>query len=161
MNRRDFSRLLSLFAAGPALVHVAEGQAATPLSPTGPQSPAAHGPLAGLVSGVYAKAEAHPRPGATRISGRFVEGMLPGNIRLEAHFTHLTPGAPPEPIDHHKHSEMWLIHEGACTLMTNGVNRTVKAGEMGLCVAGDEHYISNASETEPASYFVVAVGPPE
>jgi len=32
---------------------------------------------------------------------------------------------------------------------------------MGLCIAGDDHSITNASATEPASYFVVAVGPPE
>lgn len=87
--------------------------------------------------------------------------MLTDNIRLESHFTVLTPGAGPEPIEHHKHTEMWLVHEGSVTLMTNGTTRILKAGEMGLCVAGDDHTVANASKTEPASYFVVAVGPPE
>jgi mannose-6-phosphate isomerase-like protein (cupin superfamily) len=56
---------------------------------------------------------------------------------------------------------MWLVREGAISLMTTGVTRTIKAGDMGLCIAGDEHSVANASKTEPVSYFVVAVGPPE
>lgn len=38
---------------------------------------------------------------------------------------------------------------------------TLKAGGLGLCIAGDNHYITNASKTDPASHFVVTVGPPE
>lgn len=87
--------------------------------------------------------------------------MLPDNIRLEAHTTTLAPGAGPEPVEHHKHSEIWFVREGTVALMTNGVTRQLKAGEMGLCVAGDQHSVSNASKTDPCSYFVVAVGPPE
>jgi hypothetical protein len=45
--------------------------------------------------------------------------------------------------------------------MTAGVTRTIKAGEMGLCIAGDAHYIGNASKTAPVSYVVIAVGLPE
>jgi mannose-6-phosphate isomerase-like protein (cupin superfamily) len=87
--------------------------------------------------------------------------MLPDNIRVEAHVTDLAPGAPAEPIDHHKHSEVWFMREGTATLMTAGISRTLKAGDMGLCVAGDDHFITNASKTEPASYFVLSLGPPE
>ena len=32
---------------------------------------------------------------------------------------------------------------------------------MGLCVAGDGHFIANVSKTEPASYLVISVGSPE
>jgi mannose-6-phosphate isomerase-like protein (cupin superfamily) len=56
---------------------------------------------------------------------------------------------------------MWFVREGSVTLMTAGVTRTMKAGDMGLCIAGDDHYVSNASQIEPASYFVVTAGPPE
>jgi mannose-6-phosphate isomerase-like protein (cupin superfamily) len=87
--------------------------------------------------------------------------MLPDNIRLESHVTKLAPGAPPEPIEHHKHTEMWLVREGTISLVTAGTTRTIKAGDMGLCIAGVEHSVANASMTEPAAYFVVAVGPPE
>jgi hypothetical protein len=32
---------------------------------------------------------------------------------------------------------------------------------MGLVTAGDDHWVTNASKTEAASYFVLTVGPPE
>ena len=84
--------------------------------------------------------------------------MLPDNIRMEAHFTHLAPGCPPEPIGTHKHTEIWCIHEGTARLMTAGVTRDLVAGDMGVCIAGDQHTVYNASQTEPASYFVITVG---
>ncbi len=152
MNRREFSTLLPLLAAASTLTPAAQGQAPTPSATT-------H--LPDLVSGRYPPIEpANPHP-SPRMSKHFLMGMLPDNIRLEAHFTLLAPGAPPEPIGHHKHTEMWFIHEGTARLMTAGVTRDLVAGDMGLCVAGDQHTIYNASQTEPASYFVCTVGPPE
>jgi quercetin dioxygenase-like cupin family protein len=80
-----------------------------------------------------------------RTSGKREEvryaGRLPDNIRLEAHVTFLRSGAPPEKIERHKHSEMWFMREGTATLMTAGTTRTLKAGDMGLCIAGDDHTI--------------------
>ncbi|MDR3775298.1 MAG: cupin domain-containing protein [Terracidiphilus sp.] len=154
MNRRDFSALLPMLLAAPALAPIAEAQA-------GPQTAAATAQLPKLTSGQYVWGEATGAQRPVRTTHRFLLGMLPDNIRVEAHVTFLAPGAPAEPIDHHKHSEMWFMREGTVTLMTAGASRTLKAGDMGLCVAGDDHYISNASNTEPASYFVLSVGPPE
>jgi mannose-6-phosphate isomerase-like protein (cupin superfamily) len=153
MNRREFSALLPMLFAVPALAPAAEAQAAKPQS--------APAQLPKLVSGKYVQAATLSVQSSPRTSHRFILGMLPDNIRLESHVTFLAPDAPPEPIGHHKHSEMWFIREGTVTLMTAGVTRTLKAGDMSLCIAGDDHYISNASKTEPASYVVVAVGPPE
>jgi mannose-6-phosphate isomerase-like protein (cupin superfamily) len=153
MNRREFSSLLPLLAAS-TLAPAADGQ--SPAAPTVP-----HAPLENLVSGRYPQIEPtnpHPSP---RMSKHFLIGMLPDNIRCEAHFTHLAPGCPPEPIGTHKHTEIWFIHEGTARLMTAGVTRDLVAGDMGLCIAGDQHTIYNASQTEPASYFVITVGPPE
>lgn len=154
MNRRDFSALLPMLLAVPALAPIAEAQA-------GPQTAASPSQLPKLTSGQYVWGEATGAQRPVRTTHRFLLGMLPDNIRVEAHVTFLAPGAPAEPIDHHKHSEMWFMREGTATLMTAGTSRTLKAGDMGLCVAGDEHYISNASKTEAASYFVLSVGPPE
>lgn len=163
MNRREFSTLLPLLAAASTLPNVADGQApaAAPLAASSGATAAGPVTLQPLVSGRYPQIEpASPHP-SPRMSKRFVMGMLPDNIRLEAHFTHLAPGAPPEPIGTHKHTEIWFIHEGTARLMTAGVTRDLVAGDMGLCIAGDQHTIYNASQTEPASYFVVTVGPPE
>ena len=154
MNRREFSALLPLLAAASALAPEAEGQATAAPAAVPAQLP-------NLVSGRYPQIEpASPHP-SPRMSKRFLLGMLPDNIRLEAHFTRLLPGAPPEPIGTNKHTEIWLIHEGTARLMTAGVTRDLVAGDMGVCIAGDQHTVYNASQTEPASYFVVTVGPPE
>jgi mannose-6-phosphate isomerase-like protein (cupin superfamily) len=146
--------MLSLLFAAPALASAVETQSA------GSQPAAAKASLPKLESGQYVWGAAS-HPGTPRVSHPFLVGMLPDNIRLEAHVTFLAPGAPPEKIDHHKHSELWFMREGTATLMTAGTSRTLKAGDMGLCIAGEDHTITNASATEPASYFVVSVGPPE
>jgi mannose-6-phosphate isomerase-like protein (cupin superfamily) len=151
MNRREFSALLPMLLAAPALAPTAEGQAPAPQAAALPK----------LVSGLYPPAPATVPPTAPRISQHYILGLLPDNIRVEAHVTHLAPGAPPEPVGHHKHTEIWFVREGEASLMTAGVTRILKAGDMGVCIAGDDHTITNASKTEPASYFVVTVGPPE
>lgn len=147
MNRREFSAWLPLLAAAGALAPV--------------EAEPAHAPLQKLVSGRFPEGPAPPQTPTGRVSRHIVVGMLPDNIRLEAHETTLAPGAPPEPIRTHKHTEMWLVREGEVAMMTDGVVRTLKKGDMGICVAGDRHYVGNASKTEPCSYFVVCVGPPE
>jgi mannose-6-phosphate isomerase-like protein (cupin superfamily) len=155
MNRRDFSTWLPIFAAAASSLAPAEARGAQ----AGPQIP--HAPLEALVSGRYPPmAPEHPHP-SPRMSEHYLVGMLPDNIRLEAHVTHLAPGCPPEPIGTHKHTEIWFVREGTARLMTAGVTRDLAAGEMGVCIAGDQHTIYNASQTEPCSYFVVTVGPPE
>lgn len=151
MDRREFSSFLPMLMALPALAPAAGAQ--------GPAIPPAVLPR--LESGKFVWGEAYGSLRPARTSHRFLIGMLPDNIRLEAHVTFLAPGAPPEPVEHHKHSEMWFVREGSVTLMTDGVTRTLKAGDMGLAVAGTDHEVSNASKTEPASYFVISCGPPE
>jgi len=159
MNRREFSALLPLLAAATVVPEV-EGQATENKTAAPAMPPETHA-LENLVSGRYpqiAPTNPHPSP---RMSQHFSMGMLPDNIRCESHFTHLAPACPPEPIGTHKHTEIWFIHEGTARLMTAGVTRDLVAGDMGVCIAGDQHTIYNASQTEPASYFVLTVGPPE
>ncbi len=158
MNRREFSTLLPMMLAAPALASAAEKLDAEP------QTTLSHGAaqtLAALASGQFPPEPATAAPTATHISRHYLIGMLPDNIRLEAHSSWQAPGAPHEAIGRHKHSEIWFIREGEAILMTAGVSRTLKAGDIGICIAGDEHYIANASQTEPVTYLVLTVGPPE
>ena len=83
-----------------------------------------------------------------------------GTIRLEMHESVQPAGAPHEAVGTHKHSEIWLMQRGTATLYLNGTEHTMEAGDVGLCCAGDEHWIANKSDGEIA-YFVVTVGPPE
>jgi quercetin dioxygenase-like cupin family protein len=147
LDRREFTgmipALLALVAAGPSDA-VAQSKS----------------PLPVLASGVF-------QPGPTKIAGEkrtsrpYLAGKLTaGNLRLEMHETTQEVGAPHEPIGTHLHNEIWLVREGSVELTTNGVARRMEAGDVGICIAGDQHFIKNIGSTQ-ANYFVVTVGPPE
>lgn len=160
MNRREFSTLLPLLAAAATVAPGAEGQA-PPAHPRLPAMKPETAALENLVSGRYSQIEpANPTP-TPRMSKRYLLGMLPDNIRLEAHFTHLAPGCPPEPVGARTYTEFFFIQEGTARLITAGVTHDLSPGEMGISIAGAPFTIYNASQTEPASYFAVMVGPPE
>jgi quercetin dioxygenase-like cupin family protein len=160
MDRRSFAAMLPGFVAmlGAAGSTAAAGQAVVNDGVARPQGPGDG--LAWLESGVFAAGpESHPD--GPRRSRTFLKGMLKaGDIQIEMHETWQAPGTPHEAIGHHLHNEIWLVKEGVCELMTNGVTRRMEAGEVGLCCAGDEHWVKNAGETA-CSYFVVTVGPRE
>jgi quercetin dioxygenase-like cupin family protein len=141
MNRREFS--LSLPAAA-LLASEASGQTSS-----APQ----------LVSGVYPPGKEH-KAGEGQGSQAFLTGMLQPALRLEAHETAIEPGAPPEATRNHVHNEIWLMKTGTVELMADGVKHVMRAGDLGLVVAGGMHYVKNIG-TDRASYFVLAVGPPE
>ncbi len=144
MNRRHFSLLLPAFAASCA---AAETQA----------KPAKAGPP--IQSGVYPPSAPY-QAGPGRISQRFLTGMLSASLRLEAHETVIEPGAPPEDTRKHLHNEIWLMKEGSVELWAEGTSHTMQPGDLGLVAAGTMHYVKNIGTTR-ASYFVLAVGPPE
>lgn len=145
MDRRAFATLLpGILAAAAALPE--QSEAAT---------------LAPLESGAYKPGPETHGSVPKRASRRYALGMLKaGNIQLEVHETTQAVGAPHEPIETHLHSEIWLVREGTVELTVNGKAQRLSAGDMGLCVAGDKHYIQNVGTT-PATYFVVTLGPPE
>ncbi|MGA1981571.1 MAG: cupin domain-containing protein [Acidobacteriaceae bacterium] len=157
MNRRDFAGMVAALLGTAALATAqAEGQAAAPAA----GAAAAPRQLAELKSGVF-----KPQPGRGMVGGheshQFLAGMLAGGtIRLEMHESVQQAGAPHEAVGTHKHSEIWLMQRGMATLYLNGTEYTMNAGDVGLCYAGDEHWIANKSDGEIA-YFVVTVGPPE
>ncbi|MBS1799022.1 MAG: cupin domain-containing protein [Acidobacteria bacterium] len=144
MDRREFVSLLpALLSLSPSAVYAADAS------------------LAAIQSGVFKPGPARTGSIPKRASRGYTKGMLKaGNIQLEIHETTQEVGAPHEPMETHLHSEIWLVQSGTIALTTNGVTRTMVAGDVGICVAGDKHYIQNAGDT-PATYFVVAVGPSE
>jgi quercetin dioxygenase-like cupin family protein len=146
MDRREFAVLLPALLAGSVGVDRALSQSAS---------------LPVLESGVYKPTPAKAGSMAGHSSSRYLMGMLKaGNIRLEMHESTIEPGAQHEAVGTHLHSEIWLVREGTAELTTNGVARTMVAGDVGICCAGDKHFIANTSE-KPVTYFVVTVGPPE
>ena len=168
MNRRDFAGMMAgLLAIAGGFAGKAGGQVAGPAAGTtaaGAGQAAAGARSAGamreLASGVFQPQAGRGMQGGHE-SHSFLTGMLKaGNIRLEMHESVRPAGAPHEAIGTHKHSEIWLMQRGVATLYLNGVEHRMEAGDVGLCCAGDEHWIANAGDSELA-YFVVTVGPPE
>jgi quercetin dioxygenase-like cupin family protein len=159
MDRREFAGLVpALLAIAGTLTGSAEGQVAGQAGP--PAGGGAPRALPELSSGMF-----KPQPGRGMQGGheshQFLTGMLKaGNIRLEMHESVQQTGAPHEAVGTHKHAEIWLVQRGTATLYLNGTEHTMEAGDVGLCCAGDEHWIANKSDGEIA-YFVVTVGPPE
>ncbi len=147
MDRREFAALLPALLAGSALApEIAQAQSAS---------------LPVIESGVYKPSASKAGSQEGHSSSRHLTGMLKaGNIRLEMHESTIQAGAQHEPVGTHLHNEIWLVREGTAELTTNGVARTMVAGDVGICVAGDKHFISNTSD-KPVTYFVVTVGPPE
>jgi quercetin dioxygenase-like cupin family protein len=147
MDRREFAGWLPVLLAGSALM------------PEGVEAQSSG--LSVIESGVFKPTPAKAGGMAGHSSSRYLMGMLKaGNIRLEMHESTIEPGAEHEAVGTHLHSEIWLVREGTAELTTNGVARTMVAGDVGICVAGDKHFIANTSD-KTVTYFVVTVGPPE
>jgi quercetin dioxygenase-like cupin family protein len=143
MDRREFAALVPALLAGLSSI---EASAA---------------PLAMVESGAYHPAAARAGSIPKRTSRGYTRGLLKaGNIQLEIHQTTQEVGAPHEPEETHLHTEIWFVRDGQVTLTVNGSPKVLEAGDVGICVAGDKHYIQNTGKT-PATYLVVAVGPPE
>ena len=161
MDRREFASIVpALMAIGGILPATAEGQTAAQGAGRAAAGGAPSAPLKELSSGVFRPLAGRGIQGGHE-SHQFLSGMLKaGNIRLEMHESVQQPGAPHEAVGTHKHSEIWLVQRGVATLYLNGTEHRMEAGDVGICCAGDEHWIANAGDTELA-YFVVTVGPPE
>jgi mannose-6-phosphate isomerase-like protein (cupin superfamily) len=143
MDRREFATLLPALLAG-----ISEANANAVILPT-------------VQSGSFQPGPPKPSSVPKRASRSYTKGMLKaGNIQLEVHETTQEVGAPHEPEETHLHSEVWLVREGSIDLTINGKVHRLNAGDMGICVAGDKHYLQNSGNT-PATYFVVTLGPPE
>jgi mannose-6-phosphate isomerase-like protein (cupin superfamily) len=161
MDRRQFSALLPALLATSAFAQQnGDADHPTKSEPTPGFGKPRSGDLPTIVSGVYT-----PSAGGGMKAGHeshsYLAGMLKaGNIQIEMHESIQEPGAVHEPVGTHLHSEIWCVKEGVCELMTNGVIRTMRAGDIGICCAGDTHYVKNAGDTR-CTYFVVTVGPPE
>ena len=111
-----------------------------------------------LPSGMYPFEKLTARQSNSAAIRDVLKGRLATGELLEVHQTTLAPAAMPHPPHRHVHSEMWLIREGTVELTVEGKSTRMGPGSVGFVRSNDEHGIKNVG-ANPATYFVVAVGP--
>lgn len=87
-----------------------------------------------------------------------LQGQLPTGEYVEVHETSLGPGNMPHPAHRHKHTEMMLIRTGQVELILEQKTESLGPGDIAWCASGELHGLKN-NGSEPANYFVVAIGP--
>jgi mannose-6-phosphate isomerase-like protein (cupin superfamily) len=86
-----------------------------------------------------------------------MSGVTHSGVHLDAHETVLAPGAMPHPPHHHVHEELFLISKGTLEVTIAGKSTIIGPGSAVFVHSGEEHGAKNVG-TEPAQYFVVAIG---
>ena len=139
ITRRDLCSLMPALAFMPSLL------------PSGAATDA-------LRSAAFPFADLTPKTTGAATGRRITKGKTPTGEQVEVHETVLAPGGMPHPPHHHAHSEFWLIREGQVEITISGTPHQLGPGSAAFAASNDEHGIKNIG-SEPASYFVVAVGP--
>ncbi|HLJ79042.1 MAG TPA: cupin domain-containing protein [Acidobacteriaceae bacterium] len=89
---------------------------------------------------------------------RFIlNGITHAGCPLEAHETTLAPGSQPHPPHHHEHEELILLERGSVTVTIEGKSTVLGPGSVAFFRSNEEHGMRNTG-SEPAQYFVVAIG---
>jgi quercetin dioxygenase-like cupin family protein len=89
---------------------------------------------------------------------RFIlNGITHAGCPLEAHETTLAPGSQPHPPHHHEHEELILLEKGSVTVTIEGKSTVLGPGSAAFFRSNEEHGMRNTG-SEPALYFVVAIG---
>jgi quercetin dioxygenase-like cupin family protein len=76
---------------------------------------------------------------------------------IDLHITTLQPGQMPHPPHRHVHEELMLIQKGTLEFTISGQSTKVGPGSVVFVHSGDLHGLKNVG-TEPAQYFVLAIG---
>ena len=90
-------------------------------------------------------------------SRAILDGITHSNDHLEVHETTLSPGSEPHPPHRHEHEELFLLMKGELTVTIAGKTAVVGPGGAAFVHSNELHGVHNAG-TEPAQYFVVAIG---
>ncbi len=100
---------------------------------------------------------AHTNPNGN-VTRPVLKGQLPTGEYVEVHETTLAPGNMPHPPHRHKHTELMLLRGGRLDLILDGKTEPLGPGDIAWCASNQLHGLKNTG-TEPANYFVVAIGP--
>ena len=87
-----------------------------------------------------------------------LDGLTHLKDPVEVHITQLGPGEQPHGPHSHAHEEMVMLSKGELDVTISGKTTRIGPGSVGYVASGLVHGWKNPG-TEPAEYFVVALGP--
>ena len=92
-------------------------------------------------------------------TGRAVfDGATHLDFPIELHLTELGPGMAPHPPHKHVHEEILLLRRGELDVTIAGTTTRITPGSVVYAASNEQHGWRNAG-SEPAQYFVLALGP--
>ena len=86
------------------------------------------------------------------------DGLTHSDYPVELHMTRLAPGQMPHAPHHHVNEEVMMLKNGELEVMQGGMTSRVGPGSIVYVQSNVEHGWKNVG-TEPAEYFVIALGP--
>ncbi len=90
--------------------------------------------------------------------GRAVlNGVTHGGFPVELHITELGPGQAPHAPHQHAHEEIVMLRRGSLDVTIEGRTTRITAGSVACVASGELHGWRNPG-SEPAEYFVIALG---
>jgi mannose-6-phosphate isomerase-like protein (cupin superfamily) len=90
-------------------------------------------------------------------SRAILDGLTHTGTHLEVHETTLAPGSEPHPPHRHEHEEFFMVMKGTLAVTIAGLSGVIGPGGAAFVHSNELHGVHNTG-TEPAQYFVVAVG---
>lgn len=97
------------------------------------------------------------RQNGANASRSILDGTTHAHDHLEVHETTLAPGSSPHPPHTHVHEELFLMRQGKLEVTIAGKTVVIGPGAAAFVHSGELHGVRNPG-TEPAEYFVVAMG---
>lgn len=85
------------------------------------------------------------------------DGETHTGYHIDMHLTELGPGQAPHAPHHHAHEELLMLQKGMLDITIGGKTTRVTAGSVVYAASNEEHGWRNPG-TEPAQYFVLALG---
>jgi quercetin dioxygenase-like cupin family protein len=122
-----------------------------------PALPALASSDAALSSFMKPYAELPVKQNGPNQSRAILDGMTHSNDHLEVHETTLAPGSEPHPPHRHEHEELFLMIRGEVTFTIAGSTTVIGSGGAAFVHSNELHGAHNHG-TDPAQYFVIAIG---
>jgi quercetin dioxygenase-like cupin family protein len=110
-----------------------------------------------LLSRVYKFEDLPVKVNGENKSRAVLDGALHSGFPVELHITELGPGQAPHAPHKHEHEEILMLRSGQLDVTISGETTRATAGSVVIVASNEMHGWRNAG-SEPAMYFVIALG---